>query len=553
MRKKAIFWVIGQIRNRMPAILLMTGAQIGYALLGVLFALGSRNVIDCAAAGDSQLFLQACLWQLSIVLGILLCMTVARYLKERLHAELERDWKRKLLHNMLIGDYRKVSSFHSGELVNRLNQDVNKVNEGILNILPAAAAMITRLVAAVLVLGFLDMGFMLLILTLGMVAIVLTAMVRRKLKNLNKRVSEHDGRVSGFLQESMEKLLVIQAMDVSGEVERRADGLLKQRYEVQRKRKNISVCANTGVSVMFYGTGFVSLVWCAGQVLQGGMTFGSLTAVIQLVNQLQRPFTELTGILPQYAALIAAAERLMELEQVQQTLPEAQPTDRIYRQMDAISAERLSFAYEQEQVLKEASFALPKGSFTVVTGDSGTGKSTLLKLLLGVFQPDEGSLTVDCGGEKTPLNLGTRRLFSYVPQGNLLWSGTLRENLTVVKPDATEAEIRQALHTAGVDTFIDQLPLGLETVLGENGSGLSEGQAQRVAIARAVLGGAPILLLDECTSALDEKMEQTVLQRLRALPDRTCIAVTHRPAALAYCDWKLRVEAGKVFVERPCR
>ena len=144
------------------------------------------------------------------------------------------------------------------------------------------------------------------------------------------------------------------------------------------------------------------------------------------------------------------------------------------------------------------------------------------------------------------LDRSTRRLFAYVPQGNLLLSGTLRENLTLVKPDATDAEIRRAVYVSAMDEYLPQLPMGLDTVLGESGAGLSEGQAQRLAIARAVLGGAPILLLDECTSALDENTEQKVLYRLRGLPDRTCIAVTHRPAAAALCDWRLEVQNGKI-------
>ena len=182
----------------------------------------------------------------------------------------------------------------------------------------------------------------------------------------------------------------------------------------------------------------------------------------------------------------------------------------------------------------------------MITGPSGIGKSTLLKLLLGVFRPEAGGLYLRTGGEILTLDRSTRQLFAYVPQGNLLLSGTLRENLTIVKPDASEAEIHRAVHVSAMDEYLPQLPQGLDTVLGESGAGLSEGQAQRLASARAVLGGAPILLLDECTSALDAETENTVLQRLRQLPGRTCIAVTHRPAAIALCDWQLQMEGGKL-------
>ena len=547
MQKSPLIWLTKQVRRRIPAILVMTAAQVVNALLSVIFALGTRGVIDSAVAGNMDAFLKACLYQAVIVAGMLISLTVLRHLKDRLQADLERDWKQRLLHGLLHGDYAAVSSYHSAELLNRLNNDVAKVNDGILTILPSAASMITRLVAAVVVLGTLDGRFTLVIVAVGAIVVVMTGLMRRRLKNLNKQVSKHDGLVSGFLQETMEKLLMVQTMDVSQEVENRADGLLADRYEIQRKRKNVSLLANTCISVMYHGAGFVALVWCAWRLLHGQMTYGSLTAVIQLVNQLQSPFVNLSGVMPKYIAMIASAERLMELQEIQgEPEPVEQAPEEMYRNMTAIEAEDLTFSYDRDQVFCDSAFSLPKGSFAVITGPSGIGKSTLLKLLLGVFRPENGRLYLRGQGADVALDRSTRRLFAYVPQGNLLLSGTIRENLTIVKPDATQEELDLALHVSAMDAFLPQLPQGLDTVLGESGAGLSEGQAQRLAIARAVLGGAPVLLLDECTSALDAETEQTVLQRLKALPNRTYIAVTHRPAATALCNWRLEVSDGKI-------
>lgn len=547
MKKSPLFWIARQVRRRLPAMLLMTLAQIVNALLAVYFALGTRGVIDSAVAGERAAFWEAVWKQAGIIAGILISLALLRHLRERLRADLERDWKRRLLHGLLHGEYAAVSAYHSGELLNRLNNDVAKVNDGILNIVPNAAAMVTRLVAAVAVLGTLDGRFTLVVLTLGVVILAATALMRRRLKDLNKRVSMHDGKVSGFLQETMEKLLMVQTMDVADEVERRADVLLADRYDIQRKRKNISLISNTCISLMSYGAGFLALCWCAWQMLQGRMSFGSLTAVTQLVSQLQAPFVNLSGVMPQYIAMLAAAERLMELEEIQgEPAPMGEEPADLYARMDAICARDLSFAYDRDRVLSGADFRLPKGAFAVITGPSGIGKSTLLKLLLGVFRPESGGLHLHCGTDIVALDRSTRRLFAYVPQGNLLLSGTLRENLTIVRPEASEDEINEAIFVSAMDEFLPQLPRGLDTPLGESGAGLSEGQAQRLAIARAVLGGAPVLLLDECTSALDAETEQRVLERIRALPDRTCIAVTHRPTAIALCDWQLQVEAGKI-------
>ncbi len=547
MTNGTLRWLVKQIRRWIPAILVMTAAQVGNALFSVMFALGYRGVVDGAVTGDMQVFFRACLYQGGIILGLLVCAAILRHLRDRLMADLERDWKQRLLHGLLHGDYAAVSGYHSGELLNRLNNDVNRVNEGVLNLLPTAAGMVTKVVAAVVVLGVLDARFTGLIVLMGTVVLLGTGLLRRRLKDLNKRVSDHDGKVSGFIQETLEKLLMVQTMDVSREVERRSDTLLEQRYTIQRKRKNVSLLSSMGITTVYYCAGFLALIWCGRKLLRGQISFGSLTAVMSLVGQIQTPFANLSGVLPQYVAMTASAERLRELESIQgEPAPMGEDPHRVYDRMDAICAENLSFSYDRDRILEDTSFTLPKGAFAVITGPSGIGKSTLLKLLLGVYCPAGGRLCLHTPSGDMTLDRSTRRLFAYVPQGNLLLSGTLRENLTIIKPDASEEEVRQALHVSTMEDFLPQLPLGLDTVLGESGAGLSEGQAQRLAIARAVLGGAPVLLLDECTSALDAQTEQTVLRRLQALPGRTCIAVTHRPAAIELCDWRLEVLDGKI-------
>lgn len=551
MKHTPILWVLQRIRRRIPAILFLTIAHTGAALLAVMFALGSRGVIDSAVAGESAAFGRACLWQGGIIVGLLLCQFLVRHLQDRLSADLERDWKKRLLHGLLRGDYAEVSSYHSGELINRLNNDVQRVNDGVLSIVPGAASLLTRLVAAVIVLGALDLTFTLLIAAAGIVAILGTGLIRRHLKELNKQVSQQDGKVSGFIQEILEKLLMVQAMDVAGEVERRSDELMQSRYVLQRKRRNASLAANTGVSIMTLGAGFAALVWCGAKLLRGQMSFGSLTAVIQLVNQLQTPFVNLSALMPRYIAMMASAERLMELENIEETpAADVSKEKHIYIRKKVIRAEGLCFSYDREQILEDAAFTLPLEGFVAVTGSSGAGKSTLLKLMLGIFCPQRGKMTLQSELGEVKLDRSMRRLFAYVPQGNLLLSGSLRENLTIVRPQATEAEIAEAVRVSAMDEFLDQLPQGLDTILGESGAGLSEGQAQRLAIARGVLSGAPVLLLDEATSALDAETECKVLERLKALPGRTCIAVTHRSAAVELADRQLVVEEQKIICKK---
>ena len=540
--RTVIFWILKRVRHRLPMLAAMILFNAAGALLGVLFALGTKGVIDSAVAGVDGDFLTACAVQLAIICGVLLCTNAGLYLRDRLVTELDRDWKRELMHSLLNADYAQVSGFHSGELVNRLNNDVQALDSGLVSAVPELVSMVVRLVTAVAVLAAVQPAFTLAMALMGALVVFATSFARRWLKNINKQVSQSEGRVLSFLQEALERLLVVQAMDLSREVERRADELLTQRRRIHRKRRKVSLLANSGVSAMFYLAGFVTLVWCAFNLLHGRMTFGTLTAVTQLVSQLQTPFIHLSGFIPQYAAMTAAAERLMELEQIEgESAQEEQERQWHYGQIEFIGAQGLCFGYDGEEVLHDVSFSLPKGAFAAITGASGIGKSTLLKLMLGVFRPEKGNLYVQCDGEQIPLSRNTRGLFAYVPQGNFLFSGTLRENILISNPEAGDEQLQQAIYISAMDQFLHQLPEGLDTVIGENGHGLSEGQVQRLAIARAVLSGAHVLLLDEATSALDEQTERMVLERIASLPGRTCIAVTHRSAALELANWRLEV------------
>ena len=551
MKKKTpIAWIWRRMRKRKGALLIMTGTHILSALLGVLFALGTRWIIDSAQAGDSQQFTYACLAQGALILGLLGSHTLDRHLQEKLTAQIDRDLKTHFLHRLLNGDYQTVSAYHTGELLNRLNNDVRIVTGNVVSLLPGLAGMGTKLIGAIAFLAVLEPMLTLWVVLAGILVVIATGFLRRRLKGLHKEVALAEGKSSGFMQETLEKLLFVQAMDISNEVEHRADNLLENRYNLQRKRKNISVMTSTCLNILSYGAAFGSLIWCANGLLAGTMTFGTLTAVSQLVGQLRMPFVNISAIMPQYVALCAAAERLMELESVGKRPKARTDGARVYENAEGIEAGNVSFGYNRDRVFEKASFFLPKNTFGVVTGQSGIGKSTLLKLLLGVLKPEEGKLVFRSGDRETPVDATTRSMFAYVPQGNLLFSGTIRENLCITRREATEEEISQAVYVSGMDTFLPTLPLGLDTVLGESGAGLSEGQAQRLSIARAILSQAPILLLDEATSALDAETEKLVLQRLKELPNKTCIAVTHKQAPMNCCDWVLEVGENRCILRQ---
>lgn len=515
-------------------------AAVSYA--GVRFSLTTKSVVNNAIAGDMDALKGSCIVLIALSLFRLFGNMLNQFLGVNLHEKLERDFKRSILHDILRSDYSCISRHHSGDLIQRMDADSAAVYNGVTGFIGGIVGMTTSLVAAVAALLQIAPGFTLIF---GAVGILLgsTAMLFRKfLKRLSKDHSAANGRVMGFLHESISKLMVIQALDVAPEVERRTAQTLDDRWAVRRKQRNMQMLSSFGISIVSSASYLVTMLWCAGKLIAGEITYGDVTAMISLVSTVRSSATTLPRSLPRVFNITASCDRIMELEEMpRQADPDAKKVRAMYDSMTGFTADHLTFAYDRDPVMTDVSLTIPKGGLTVIVGQSGIGKSTLLKLLLGLYRPNSGSLSIDTPGGPVPVDRSTRSLFSYAPQGNFLLSGTLRENLTFTNQNATEEEIRSALHASALDEYVATLPQGLETVLLENGSGLSEGQAQRLSLARAILSGAPVLLLDEVTSALDAATEATVLERITALPGRTCIAVTHRPAALKLADQIIEV------------
>lgn len=547
--KTTLHFLAERNRRYIPGLILLTLLEVARAYLGVEFAMVTRQVIDCAQGGSAEKLTRAALLLAAVVAGIMVLYASAQYLRGWLRATLDREWKTRLSHTLLHGDYATVSAYHSGELVNRLTSDVEAVNGGVIALIPNVAALLTRLVSAVWMMATMEPTFTLLAVACGLVVIGATGFFRQRLKTLHKQMQEANGKVNGFVQEIMEKLLAVQAMSVEAETEAREKKILDSRWKLQMRQQRFSIMGTTGMYLACYLLEGAALVWCALRLMQGEISFGTLTAVVQLTGQLEGPILNFSGYIPQYVAMLASAERLMELEEISGVSVQKRDVQTLFGADTCIEAEGLCFAYDDTTVFDSACFRLPLQGSAAITGNSGIGKSTLLKLLLGIYKPTSGRLLLRAGAEEIPLNAETRGLFAYVPQGNLLFSGTLRENLLLTAPDATEQDMETAAFVSCMDEYLPQLEHGFDTVLGESGAGLSEGQAQRVSIARAVLSGAPVLLLDEATSALDAVTEQRVLERLNALPGRVCIAITHRPAALALSDRQMVIADGKITVQ----
>ena len=375
---------------------------------------------------------------------------------------------------------------------------------------------------------------------------------RKDVQNRHRKVQENEGKVHSLIQETIENIRIIKA----GRSENKVLGSI---YRIQddyehalNEKGTFNVMMNNSVNLLFHLGWLFCMLWGCYGIYNGTLTYGMLAAIIQLVAMIQNPIAQSAGLAGQYFNTMTSAQRIMEIIELPDEIVSEEIDD--CGALKCIDLKNLSFHYGREDadVLQDVNVTVNTGDFVCVTGVSGSGKSTLFQLLLGIYAPTAGNITFNFENKTVNAGVHTRKLFSYVPQGNTLFSGTIRDNLTLFAETVSDEIINQIIHTACIDDFIDEMKDGLDTVIGERGIGLSEGQAQRIVIGRALLSNAPILLLDECTSALDENTEARLLSNLSELKNKTCLIVTHRKAAMKICDHQLNVENGRVTRKEIC-
>lgn len=556
MDKKTLRWLwrVPGRKKWMIAALTLVQALLGG--IGVYYALLLRDVVDAAVAGEPARFWRCAAYTAALIAAMLALNTLWRWLGELSRASFENSFKQRLTDALLHKDYLRVNALHSGEWLNRLTSDTVVVANACTDIVPGFTGMAVRLFGAIAMLLVLQPRFTLAVLPGAALLITVTWLFRGRLKRMHKTIREADGKLRVFLQERLSGMLMLRSFAAEERTAAEAETLMERHKAARMRRNRFSNVCNLGFGIAMQGMRLLGVFWCGYGILRGTVSFGTLTAVMQLLMQIQNPAANITGYLPQIYAALASAERLMEIEQYPDGSPEALSGGEIGRfyaeELDSFGLSEVSFAYyptteeldglSKEQmpaVLEELSFSIKKGQIVAFTGRSGCGKSTALKLLLSVYEPDGGErFYTDASGEKHALDGRFRRLFAYVPQGNLLMSGTVREIISFADPAAAydEERLARAIEIAQASGFFSQLPNGMDTLLGERGTGLSEGQMQRLAIARAIFSDAPVLLLDEATSALDGETEKALLESLKQLTDKTVLIVTHRPAALSICD-----------------
>lgn len=544
-KDKELEWTLKRLKKFAPSIALITILNSLVAVSAVGLALVSKTVIDTATGHSDKNFTVCVVALFAILMLELASYGLSSIINTRTTGKITISLRNYLFSVLVRKKYSDVSSYHTGDFLNRFTSDVQQIVGAAVSLIPSIASMLTKLVSAILAMVYLNPIIAVIVVALGFIVPFLGRFISKKYKYMHKICQQTEGQATSFLQESFANIVVIKTFISELPVLKKLNEYMAKNYKAKVKRTYISTAMSLSLMTFFNVGYYLVLVWGAGAISKEIITYGTLTAFLQLVSQVRAPLQNISGILPQYYSAMASAERLMVIENMESEIEPAESTEleSLKQNFQKVSVKNLAFSYDDEIILKNCSFEFYRNKITALTGESGSGKSTLFKILLGLYEPLGGSV---CFDDDIPINSSTRGMFAYVPQGNMILSGTIRENITLCNPNVSEEEVIKAAKTAAIYDFITTLPDGFDTVLSERGAGLSEGQVQRISIARALLFDAPILLFDEATSALDEQTETTLLNNIKALPNKTVLFITHRNTSISVCDSIIHVE-DKVF------
>ena len=533
--------------NRLQAVL---NATIG--LLGVGLGLSSvwamQRAIDIASGAlDGSLYVAVGVMA-ALILGEFAVGISRVWVRNILGVKAQNRMQQRVLARLLRSEWRGREAMHSGDIINRLEQDVKTVVTFLTETLPSTLSTLAMFVGAFVYLFQMDTWLAITTVAILPVFILVSRVYIAYMRRYNRKVRDTDSLIQSLLTETMQHRMLVKTMEADGQMLERLDNTQQTLRQWVRKRTAFSVASNFFLNLGFSIGFLVAFLWGALRLYAGTLTFGGMTAFLQLVNRIQGPARDLAKLVPAFVSVFTAAERLMELEDIPE---EQQGEPCMVMAPCGVRFDKVTFNYGapgQQPALRDFSVDFKPGTCTAVMGETGTGKTTLIRLLLALVKPQEGEISIyssetsnTCPTSSTsqtsfsslsPLH---RCNFVYVPQGNTLLSGTLRENLQLGNPQASDEQMMDALQMACAG-FVEELPEGLDTRFSEQGGGLSEGQAQRIAIARALLRPGSIMLLDEATSALDAETEKKVLENILSDHRRTVIFVTHRTAVIDYCD-----------------
>lgn len=509
--------------------------------LGLLMVWLCRRFIDeTIRTGSAHDVTVMAIWLVLTVVGGVLLRQVYFYLTTKASIRQTNALRLRMFSSLFRRQLYEEKEIHSGDISSRLTKDIEVVSETTTDTLPQMCITAIQLVGAFLLLHYFDRWLAWALLIMTPLAILMAKFIGRRLRQMTLDIRQDESRIQMQVQEGMENNAVLRAMGSQEWMTGRLDTMQQQLKGNIMRRTRFTIMIRIIMGCAF-GLGYLTaFIWGGLQLRAGAITFGVMTSFLQLVGQIQHPVMQLLNLVPQVIHSTASIDRLIELE----NLESESDASTLHPTLQGIKFNNVSFKYAggDRQILSDFTHDFRSGTKTALMGETGIGKTTLFRLMLGFISPDIGSITL-YGTDGSTMHAGaeTRPDFVFIPQGNTLMSGTIRFNLQVAKPEASDQELQQALHTACAD-FVQELPDGLDTVLGERGTGLSEGQAQRIAIARGLLRPGSILLLDEISSSLDAPTEAELYTRLfKAYPQKTMIFITHRQAVTSLCDETLKM------------
>lgn len=525
--------------NRLQATL---NALIGLASVGVSLwqVWAVQRAIDVASGARQGSIYGAVALMGALILCDFGLNIASTWVRNILGVKAQNRMQQRMLDRILRSEWHGKEHRHSGDVLNRLEFDVSNVVGFLTETIPSTLSVVAMFVGAFCYLLSMDVVLALVTVAIIPVFIAFSKIYVGQMRRLTREVRSSDSKVQSVLQETIQRRVLIKTLEADGSMVGRLEDTQCELRRRVVKRTAFSVFSNLVLNFGFALGYLVAFLWAAVRMSEKTLTFGGMTAFLQLVNRIQSPARSLTKLVPSFVSVFTAAERLMELED---NPLEEQGDPILLPKPCGVRLEGVGYAYDEANgsVITNLNFDFRPGSCTAVLGETGAGKTTLIRLVLALLRPQQGRLVVYGGDEHHELSPRLRCNFVYVPQGNTLMSGTIRDNLRLGKPDASDEEMAEALNTSCAD-FVMQLPDGLDTVCSEAGGGLSEGQAQRIAIARALLRDRAVMLFDEATSALDPETERQLLHNILATHDKTVIFVTHRPAVVDYCDQTLRID-----------
>lgn len=518
--------------------ILIAGCAVGFVYVSKKLVDIAVAVLNGQDAGNALLVWGSAM--AGIALMRILLNAVRTYLQTTTEIKLKNRLRKRLFNILLHLQNDGGTRHHSGDVLNRIQEDVRVVASSFAVSLPNLLGTALQFAAAFVFLLLLDVRLALVIIVVVPLGMLVGKYITGRVRHLTHDIRKNDSQVQSHLQESIQHLSVIQSLEYVDASSAALDGLQGNLYGSELRRTRFSVVSRGFMSLALQAGHVIAFIWGVTGISRGTVTYGMMTAFLQLIGQIQRPLVEMSSQLPAIIHSTASIDRLMELE----SLPREEVAEpQLLEGVVGVRMSDVSFAYPDagENVLTDFSYDFKPGTRTAIVGPTGVGKSTLIKLLLSLLKPAKGSIEVYNAEDSAAVSPATRSNLVYVPQGNTLFSGTVKDNLLMGNPEASDSQLEEVLHTSAAD-FVFSLPNGIDTQCFEAGAGLSEGQAQRIAIARALLRPGSILLLDEFSSALDAATETQLMERLTSrLPHHTMIFITHRERIIDYCDNILRL------------